>query len=262
MKKLIFLLVLISNLAFAQEETAKTYYSVKADINGRLIIVPQSEEDKYLIYFENFEHSNDGKAKLYQREWINQNAWVGTREQAGYRYRLIGTGREELVNRGHQIEQFGSKVPTMNLKLAGKMPIDIAFGEISNLADVRMVEEKYWQYMGLGKSKIQVKKQLKADLAATNSACSSAIKLEIAWPEFEAIDQKTVPGFLQSHIKALRDICAIDGDYLEAVKSISSITVSPGKHAVNLHGNVLEVHFNRDSANIPDTAYDKIYSAL
>lgn len=255
---LIFIFLPIVAIAEPDLNKAKEYRAISAENNARILLVPQENDDQFLIYFEGFDSELDGLTKLYQKRNESNN-----RPEDGSYYQLIGTNRVNLRNHGKETLIHGTVIPYVEVFLPNRPATKMLFVGKADIYMSRKVIKMYDEYQGLAISGVQAKKQNRAAMESLKTNCGLKASLNVDDGTFQS---KGAVGVVSAVLSSLEKLCVADEDYRDAVASLTEINVSSpensGDFYVDSKKSVLYLKLDETTANIKDLSLDQLKKEL
>lgn len=237
----------------AAEESSKVFQSYESPYDASIVISPADKKKFYYIKFNGFEHHYDNNVLLYQKIKSNQ----------GYNYQLAGMKNVNVKNSQKRAMLNGTNTPYQEVLLDNDSSTRIIYSHTADIVQERQIKQQYMDRQFVVISKVEAKKLIKKANQKITKSCLTSINIDIDWAAFKTAGNKTTPSKTAAYLNGLAKICAIDADYLDAVKTIKMIQIIPSInddiHKAVLIDNVLSLEIGTQVPNLPETSYKLLY---
>jgi hypothetical protein len=253
------LLLTFSSTSFAVT-FPKIYKSFGSDFQATLVIAAHGKDEQYLIRFNGFEDSIDGKTLLYKKGWKRKNP------NRGEYYQLVGAKIINFRNDDKQTLIYGTITPYSEVYLGNKKAVKMIYSDKGTPQLYEKMITQYRETQGIMPSKLKTKKTIEQAGKDFTKACKQTIKINVDWSAFTSKNQKTTPGMVKAYVSAMTKLCNKDTDYLDALKKITELNVVPsntkGKDKIAINGTIMSLAIDQDAPNVSETSYRKLLDIL
>lgn len=260
MKNLLYFAVfyLIFSFSVNAEVKGKVYQSFDSENNGEIIVVPAEVDGHYYVNYKGFGHEFDKQTMLYEKI----KADIGD----GYRFKMVGTPFVNIKQDYYKTLINGTLVTYLNVFLPNDFKSKVVYVYDADITMARKVKESYHKRQLDVGSRVQASDYVNKSKKSLFEKCSNDVIVNVDWDAFKTKKSKPAPAKLSTYFKSLIKICAIDEDYLDAVREIKTINVIPSelakKQRVDLNGTELTIHIATEQPNLPETSYQAIFDVL